>query len=48
MKAADLIPTPKAVAQQVVLGLIAAVAVAWIIGHVPALKAWLQAERGDT
>lgn len=47
MKAADLIPTPRALAKEVVLGLIAAVAVAFIIGHIPALKAWIQAERGD-
>jgi hypothetical protein len=47
MKAADLIPTPKAVAKEIVLGIIAAIAVAFIIGHVPALKAWIAAERGE-
>ena len=47
MKAADLIPTPKAMAKEIVLGILAAIAVAFIIGHVPALKAWIQSERGD-
>lgn len=43
--AAGIIPAPRAIAQQVVIALAVTVAVAWIIGHTPALKTWLKAEQ---
>ncbi len=45
--AAGIIPAPRAIAQQVVVALVVTIAVAWIVGHTPALKAWLKAESGD-
>lgn len=44
--ATRIIPAPSALAQQIVIALVAAVAVAWIIGHVPPLKAFLKREEG--
>lgn len=44
--AASIIPAPRAVVQQVVIALVVTVALAWIVGHTPALRAWLKAE-GD-
>jgi hypothetical protein len=40
--AASIIPGPRALAQQIVIALVAAVAVAWVIGHTPPLKEWLK------
>lgn len=42
--ASNLIPAPRMLAQQVVIALLTAVAVAWIIGHVPPIKAFLKRE----
>lgn len=39
---AGLIPSGRVLVQQVVIGLVTALAVAWIIGQSPTLKAWLQ------
>ncbi len=39
-----LLPSSSTLAQQVVIALVTAVAVAWIIGHVPPLKAFLKSE----
>ncbi len=44
--AASLIPAPRALAQQVVIALVTAIAVAWVIGHVPPLRDWLKREEG--
>lgn len=43
---AGLLPGPKAIVQQVVLGLVVAVALAVILGHAPKLTAWMKSQ-GD-
>ncbi len=45
--AASIIPAPRAIVQQVVVALVVTVALAWIVGHTPALKAWLASENGS-
>ena len=47
MKAAGIIPAPRAIVQQVVVALVVTVALAWIVGHTPSLKAWLASENGS-
>lgn len=42
-----IIPSGPALAQSIVTGLVTALAVAWIIANVPALRAWLRKENGD-
>ena len=42
--AAGILPTPRAIAQQVVIALAVTIAVAWIVGHSPGLRGWLQRE----
>ena len=44
--AAPLIPSGRTLAQQVIVALVTAVAVAWVIGHVPPLRDWLKREEG--
>lgn len=43
--AAGIVPAPRAIAQQVLIALAVTVAVAWIVGHTPALKSWLKAQQ---
>lgn len=43
--AASIIPAPRAIAQQVLIALAVTIAVAWIVGHTPTLKAWLKSEQ---
>lgn len=42
--AAGIVPSGRVLAQQVVIGLVTALAVAWIIGNTPALKSWFKAQ----
>jgi hypothetical protein len=44
--AASIIPAPRVLAQQVLIALAVTIAVAWVIGHTPSLKAWLKDEQG--
>lgn len=46
--AGGIIPTPRAVAQQVVIALVVTLTIAWLVGHSPGLRAWLQRENDGT
>lgn len=45
MKAASIVPTPRVIVQQVIIALAVTVAVAWVVGRTPSLKAWIKAEQ---
>lgn len=44
--AASIIPAPRVIAQQVLITLAVTLTIAWVVGHSPGLRAWLQKENG--
>lgn len=44
---ASIVPAPRAIVQQVIIALVVTVALAWIVGNTPSLRAWLKSESAD-